>query len=567
MRFADNNRISHRQLYRQIVLTFSAPFLLCLFGEGKIMGITGIAAVIAAAVLLNLYVLFLIRQESCYTDLKKYVGGVGAGIMGLFFLVYIILTAAYLLRILGDIVPETLVTGVSGTWIVFFAVVACGFGTHKGMQRRGRVADVIGGIFLVIIALIIILCAGQAKLSYIEEMAVLSGWDFREFLESGYGMLCAFSGISLFPFLLEYVEKAGSAWKPMMAGIFTATGIVVSMLLLLAAILGWNRMNEETYPVLPLLAGADLPGNVLARFDVLWMAFLLFSLLFAIGSLMHYGHLMIRKTNLGSGKYWLAAVMFFLAFYQWEGVGIEDYYGRYLAYIYVPVLLLMQVILMFLGKEKKKKRMTATAACLLMTCFFTFTGCGGVEPEKRIYPLAMGVNVNNNIFSVTYGMADLPEATGQSKPEEGGESNALSIQGKDFQEIEELYNRSQEKYLDMGHLEVLVLGEDLVDGDSWEVLLKYLKEQPFIGENIYIFKAENPENLVSWKNSKGTSLGEYVTGIMENRTSGQKEKGVTLRDVYYQTSKDQTLPELPTIVMEQDELEIFWINKIISKKN
>ena len=51
MRFADNNRISHRQLYRQIVLTFSAPFLLCLFGEGKIMGITGIAAVIAAAVL------------------------------------------------------------------------------------------------------------------------------------------------------------------------------------------------------------------------------------------------------------------------------------------------------------------------------------------------------------------------------------------------------------------------------------------------------------------------------------------------------------------------------------
>lgn len=363
----------------------------------------------------------------------------------------------------------------------------------------------------------------------------------------------------MFPFLLEYVEKSGSAWKPTVAGIFTVVGIVVSMLLLMAAILGWNRMNEEKYPVLPLLAGADLPGNVLARFDVLWMAFLLFSLLFAIGSLMHYGHLMIRKTNLGSGKYWLAALTYFLAVFRWEGIGIEDYYGNYLAYIFVPGVLILQVILMLWGNEKKKKRVTTTAACLLLVFLFTFTGCGGVEPEKRIYPLAMGVDISDEIFSVTYAMADLPEATGQSKPEESGSANVITVQGKDFQEIDEIYNRSQEKYLDMGHLEILVLGEELVDGDSWDILVDYLKGQPFIGENIYIFQTENPEELVGWKNQKGTSLGEYVTGIMENRTNGQKEKGVTLREVYYQVAKEQNLPELPTIIMGDGTLEIFWV--------
>ena len=31
MKFAENNRISQRQLYRQIVIAFIAPFLLCLF--------------------------------------------------------------------------------------------------------------------------------------------------------------------------------------------------------------------------------------------------------------------------------------------------------------------------------------------------------------------------------------------------------------------------------------------------------------------------------------------------------------------------------------------------------
>ena len=29
MKFAENNRISHRQLYRQMILTFLAPFLVC----------------------------------------------------------------------------------------------------------------------------------------------------------------------------------------------------------------------------------------------------------------------------------------------------------------------------------------------------------------------------------------------------------------------------------------------------------------------------------------------------------------------------------------------------------
>lgn len=564
MRFAENSRISHRQLYRQIVLTFSAPFLLCLFGEGKIMGITGILAVVISGIFLSVYVLFLIRQESCYTDLEKYAGGLGAGLIGVFFLVYIVLTAAYLLQILGEIVPKTLVTDVSGNWIMLFAAVACGLGTHKGMQRRGRVADVMGGIFLIIIAVIIILCVTQGKLSYLDEMTALSGWNTGEFIRDGYGMLCAFSGISLLPFLLEYVEKSGSAWRPTVKGIFTIVGIVVSMQLLLAAILGWNRINMEKYPVLPLLAGADLPGNVLARFDVLWMAFLLFSLLFALGSMMHYGHLLIRKTNLGSGKYWLMALMYFLAVFQWDGRGIADYYGDYLAYFFVPILLVFQIIFMLMGKEKKKKRMSAVTMGSLLLLMFVFTGCGGVEPEKRIFPLAMGVDFSEERFTVTYGMADLPEATGQNKPEEGGEANTLSIQGKDFSEIEENYNRSQEKYLDLGHLEILVLGTELISGkenlsEIQEILIQYLKSQPFIGEDIYIFQAEKPEELVGWRTEKGTSLGEYVTGIMENRMNGQKEKGVTLRELYYQVAKEDELPELPTIIMGDKTLEIFWV--------
>ena len=53
MRFAENNRISHRQLFRQIILVFPAPFLLCLFKNGAMLGISAMAGTAAAAVVLS----------------------------------------------------------------------------------------------------------------------------------------------------------------------------------------------------------------------------------------------------------------------------------------------------------------------------------------------------------------------------------------------------------------------------------------------------------------------------------------------------------------------------------
>jgi hypothetical protein len=45
-----------------------------------------------------------------------------------------------------------------------------------------------------------------------------------------------------------------------------------------------------------------------------------------------------------------------------------------------------------------------------------------------------------------------------------------------FDEIEKIYNRSQEKYLDMGHLQVLILKNQLVQSEHWKELLAYLEK-------------------------------------------------------------------------------------------
>ena len=93
MKFAENNRISHRQLYRQMILTFLAPFLICLPGKNGIQGMTGIAGVLAAVILLVIYVFVLLRVTSGYSDMVRFFGRFWGRIAGLFFLAYIILTA------------------------------------------------------------------------------------------------------------------------------------------------------------------------------------------------------------------------------------------------------------------------------------------------------------------------------------------------------------------------------------------------------------------------------------------------------------------------------------------
>lgn len=555
MRFAENNRISHRQLFRQIILVFPAPFLLCLFKNGEMLGISAMAGTVAVAVLLSFYVIWLIRLAPAYGELEKMQGIFTVRFIGLFFLIYVILSAAFLSDLLGEVIPRSLISGISGKWLSFLAMAACSLGTHRGMQRRGRIAEVSGGIFLAGILLLMALSAGQGKTGYFLETVEGAGGGFSadQLIQDFYALLCAFSGVGLLPFGLEKVEKQGSARKPVILAFLTVCGIILGMQFLLPAVFGRNRLLVEAYPVLPLLDGADLPGNVLARFDVIWMGFLVFGLLFALGSLFHYGNQIAEKTRLGTGRYWIPAAGWLLSLYEKNGVGIREYYGWYLGYIFVPFLLVIQLFLSMENRGKWKKKVTAAA--LIMVLGLTGTGCAAVEPEKRLYPLALGAGVSEEGFALKYAMPDMNVTTGQEKPDEDPVS-VLTLTGKSFSEIEEVYNRSQEKFLDLGHLQVVILDENMLEEEYRSAIIPYLKQEEHVGEDVYVFRTQMLGDVFRWKGAQESSVGEYLQGIQENRTTGQQKKGVTLREVYHQFYQDGTLPWLPSVRVDGELLEV-----------
>ena len=550
MKYAENNRISQRQLYRQIILSFLAPFLVCIPGMDDLTGLAGAVGIIIALPVILLYVFFMMRTSYCYTDPVKMLGKLKSGLIGVFFLLYLIMTAIYILTLIGQIVPVWAVSGISVRWLTFWAVVVCAYGVDRGMQRRGRMASVAGGLFLFVIIVMLILCIGQGNTAYLKDMLSDGRIQGSGVWNGTYGFVCAFSGISLLPFILHEVENRGCAGKTVTAAVLTTGGVLLAVLFLLPSVLGWKRMQNELYPILPLMAGADLPGNVLARFDVLWLGFLLYGLFFALGSCFHYGNKILETVHFGSGKYWIPIIVYVVPFLQMNGNEGTTLYKTYLKTIFVPGLLLIQICLFFRGQQKRRKK-AASAVSILLVLIFGCTGCAGMEPEKRMYPLAMGIDAVDGEYIITYGMPDLPKATGQGKEDEEG-NLALTIHGSSFMEIEKQYERSQEKYLDIGHLQILVLGRALTESDMWSSFLKYLKDEPLAGENIYVFQSEDPGELLNWKKG-GTSLGEYITGLMENRTDAKKKSGVTLRQVYQQWYQNGTLKMLPKITLERTE--------------
>lgn len=261
MKFAENNRISHRQLYRQMILTFLAPFLVCLPGKNGIQGMNGFWGVVLAVSVLILYVFILLRVTSGYSDMVRFLGSFWGRIAGVFFLVYIIFTAVYILKILEQIIPRWLLMGIPSGWISFLVIVVCSIGTEKGIQRRGRMAEISGGLLLAGVLLMMVLCLGQIRVDYLQEMAEAERISGAAVVQGGYLFLCGFSGVGLLPFIMRDVVRPGSVGKTIIGAILTVGGILAGVLVLLPAVFGWNRLLTEESPILPLLAGCSSSGK------------------------------------------------------------------------------------------------------------------------------------------------------------------------------------------------------------------------------------------------------------------------------------------------------------------
>lgn len=350
--FAQNDRISHRQLMRQIVLSLIAPFFLCLAGFREIKGMGGVLGIIIAVILLGFYVIFLVRLSPAFEYLPKYMGNIQSLVIVLIYLIYILFTAAYLLDFASRLCGQWLLSGIHQWFLKAAIVIICAAGSHKGMEKRARMAEVSFWIVAGGLMLLLILAVTQGELFSAEEFWKDSV-DTSQVVLSAYEVLCGFLPLVLLPFMFQRVAKSSGSYRAVFGAVAILGALLAAVIILLPMALGWERMNLERIPVLPLLTGTNLPGDVLARFDVIWICLLIYAMFYSLGSLLYYGNHILYSISLPCNHWLLAALVFLISLNPFFGYEINLYYSKAVLKIAAPVLVLLTVYIYIWYRRKK----------------------------------------------------------------------------------------------------------------------------------------------------------------------------------------------------------------------
>ena len=187
------------------------------------------------------------------------------------------------------------------------------------------------------------------------------------------------------------------------------------------------------------------------------------------------------------------------------------------------------------------------------------SGCQIIEPEKRAFPLVVGIDWQQGEYRIYLGMAQLAVSTGQGKEggedQRGDEEGALLLTGTSQEEIMELYNQTQELYLDPGHVQAVIFGNGILrEKEQMVHVLEGMETEVSLGNSAYVFGTEDMKTIMGTNGNQVESLGKYLSGIYENRT--EDIHPITLSQMYRELHNQGKILQIPEIAMDGEELII-----------
>lgn len=546
--FADNTQISGRQFFRQIVTGLLGIYFLVLPGLPNLAGWQGILALFSGMAVYWFLCIYFIRIKTVFQNPERYMGKTAGRIFVFLYLSWLWLMGVYLLLLTAGITERFLIEGSISWAVIFLAGLASYLGSHQGLERRGRMAEVCFPVLFILLAGMLLLALPRIKIPYLMEMGEITpgGWA-----EGTAEVLCMFLPFMFLPAALGNVKKAGETGKVMAGAMGLITGLLAVSILLMQGIFGLGGYEHKEYPMIDLMAGVRLPGDFLERVDVFWVAAVLFSVLFCLGSVFFYNHELLARTKLENLAVFPAfGIIIAAEICEKMKVPLEMFLSVTIKF-YGPLFL---ILLLYAGISGKKKRILAKGISVFL-CVILLAGCG-VSLEDRVFPLSMSVDYRNGKYEVIYGIPKLSKVTGQDKSEtQGNEAQAVIYRGRNPKAAEENFNKNQEKYLDMGHIKTLILGTGILKNqDALEGLLEYLEEKPSVGANMYVLVCKDVNGLMSL--DAGESVGDYLSGILENNLEGKAKQAVMLQDLYNAYHRKEKMPDIPEVTVVNKKPQI-----------
>ena len=176
-----------------------------------------------------------------------------------------------------------------------------------------------------------------------------------------------------------------------------------------------------------------------------------------------------------------------------------------------------------------------------------------LEPELRVYPLAMGFHLSDQGYEVYYDLPDLSTYTGEGKPMDN-EGRVWHFSGKDAQSIENDILRSKKETPDMGHVQVILFSRELLaDTEKYGEVLGSFVNKPVLGSGSYVFVCDDVRLVMEMGAKKTDSLGSYLVDLVDKLP---RNKQVILQDLYNAYFNQEQLPQMWEVYAENEEVAI-----------
>ncbi len=255
--------------------------------------------------------------------------------IGLFFCVavslYYLLSAAYLLRVMGEVVRMYLLDKTPIEFIILAFMGVAVYAATAGISGIAQLIELFMPIIVLTLAVFIILSFGDFKL---DQLRPILGSGFMPVLKGLEPSILSYSGFQIMLFIPAFMVDLRHSAKAAMTGIGITTILYTFVVMVAIGSLTVEEVQTVTWPTMSVAMNIELPGGFFERFEslftVLWVIsmFTAFVLYHYVGSL---GLVEVAGKSYRLYVYLTLPVIYFLA--VWPGNLNEVFkFGDYIGY-------------------------------------------------------------------------------------------------------------------------------------------------------------------------------------------------------------------------------------------
>ncbi|MCL2353213.1 MAG: spore germination protein [Defluviitaleaceae bacterium] len=277
MPFAKNNKISLRQMQALLFLEVLGFGVLVAFPNiaGRLGHAGWVAVILSLGVALLLTLLMsslgsrfqgLSFQEFCSKLLGK---PIGALVCAVFFVRLAILASVYLNKF-AEVVKITMLPN-TPNYVVIIAIVAlCGYGASKGIETRGRVAELL--VLIAVLPLVFAIAILVRGADFSNLLPIIIHTNPQDIGIATFHGIFAFNGLEFILLMAPFVANPKNMRKSAVKIVLTMGIFMVAITTLAIARFG-QSINNYTNPILKMLDTISFPGTAVDRQGAFIMAF------------------------------------------------------------------------------------------------------------------------------------------------------------------------------------------------------------------------------------------------------------------------------------------------------